>query len=339
MTVSSSAAYAEGNKSSCDTPPINPSHAGGAVGHRLHKPGVAGSSPAAATSCLLRHDEPITSYHSDREWWSKSQLWTLHSSGPEAFHARYLSSTPQQYGDSEALKKGTYVHEWCEQGPDAWWSRVAIVPASALGAGGRRTKATDEYEAEVLKGRPDAIILKEDEAEAYRQQFANILANKAFVELTEATLAREFSVRWRDPSGLQLKCRPDAVTDSVVWDIKTTREAKPKETFWKSVVDYGYGYQQCLYLEGLQAAGLSIKDFVFLVTSTVPPYRCHAVTLPARLISRARKELRSTIAELQARIELDHWLPEDSDQVTELFVPERYMEAENAFGSASRWVQ
>jgi len=309
------------------------------VGIRLHKPGVAGSSPAAATSCLLRHDEPITSYHSDREWWSKSQLWTLHSSGPEAFHARYLFPTPQRYGDSDALKKGTYVHEWAEQGDEAWWDRVVVVPDSALGAGGRRTKATDEYEAALLQSRPDAIILKKDEAEAYRQQFAKILANKAFCELTEATLAREFSVRWRDSSGLQLKCRPDAVTDSVVWDIKTTREAKPSDTFWKSVVDYGYGYQQALYLEGLQAAGLPIKDFVFLVTSTVYPYRCHAVTLPARLVSRAAKELRSTIAELQARLELDHWLPEDSDQVTELFVPERYMEARDVAGFSPRWVQ
>ena len=30
-------------------------------------------------------DESIDQYHSDMEWWSKSQLWTLRSPGPSAF--------------------------------------------------------------------------------------------------------------------------------------------------------------------------------------------------------------------------------------------------------------
>ena len=308
----------------------------GTSGHRLHKPGVAGSSPAAAT---LSHSESITSYHSDREWWSKSQLWTFHSSGPAAFHARYLSPTPQPYGSSDALKKGTHVHEWAEAGDEAWHDRVVLIPEDALGAGGRRTKATDQFESDTLAKKPDAILLKADELDAYKAQFAAILANTQFRELTEATIAREFSVRWHDPSGLQLRCRPDAVTDDCVWDIKTTREAKPLETFWKSVVDFGYGYQQSLYLSGMEAAGLPIKKFVFVVTSTVPPYRCHAVTLPARLVASATKQLRKTIAELQARLELDHWLPDDSEQVTELYIPERFMEARDVVGSALRWVQ
>jgi hypothetical protein len=280
----------------------------------------------------------IQSYHSDREWWSKSQLWTLHSQGPAAFHARYFG-TPQTYGDSDALRKGTHVHEWAEQGNDAWLERVVEIPEDALGAGGRRTKATDQFEAEVLANRPDAIVLKADELAAYKAQFAAILANDAFCQLTEQTIAREFSVRWVDTSGLQLKCRPDAVTESCIWDLKTTREAKPSETFWKSVVDFGYGFQQVLYLMGLEAAGIDIKEFVFLVTSTVPPYACHAVTLPARLIAKAKGQVRTTIAELQARLEMDHWLPADSGQVTELYVPERYMEERNGSRSALCRVQ
>jgi hypothetical protein len=243
---------------------------------------------------------------------------------------------------SDALKKGTHVHEWAEGGADAWWDRVVEIPTSFLGAGGRRTKATDEWEAEQLAGRPDAILLKPDEIVAYRDQFKAILANDVFRELSEATIAREFSIRWVDDSGLKLKCRPDAVTDSCIWDIKTTREQRPLESFWKSVVDFGYGFQQCLYLEGIEASGLGavgIKDFVFLVTSTVPPYACHAVTLPARHIAKAAGQLRKTIAELQARLEMDHWLPEDSGRVTELYIPEKFMEAEDVVGSAPHWMQ
>jgi hypothetical protein len=90
---------------------------------------------------------------------------------------------------------------------------------------------------------------------------------------------------------------------------------------------------------GLEAAGFRADQFVFLVTSTVAPYACHAVTLPARHIRKAKVEVRNTIAELQARLELDLWAPEDSGQVTELYVPERYMEASNDAGFAPRWVQ
>ena len=301
----------------------------GGNGSRLHKPGVAGSSPAAAT---LSQSESITEYHADKAWFSKSQLWDLVSRGPQFFFARHLAGTDNTPFAHASLTRGTHVHEWAECGNDAWWNRVVEIPDSALGAGGRRTKATDEWEAETRKSRPDAIFLKAEEIGSYRAQFASMLANPVFHELTAATKYREISVRWRDVSGLPLKCRPDAVTDTVIWDIKTTKEQQPLETFWRSVVDYGYSLQQELYLEGLRAAGIDVREFVFLVTSTVPPYACHAVRLPQRLAAKARKQLRKVIAEVQMRIELDHWLPADSGQVTELFVPERFMEDGNGRG-------
>ena len=294
-----------------------------ANGHRLHKPGVAGSSPAAANLSL---DEPIAQYHADKAWLSKSQLWDLVSRGPQFFFARHIAGTDNCSFDHPALARGSLVHEWAEAGSKAWWDRVVEIPADSLGANGRRTKATEEFERTLA---PNAIVLKADEIASYRAQFAQIEANPIFHELSAATTHREVSIRWRDVSGLPLKCRPDALTETVIWDIKTTKEQKPLETFWRSVIDYGYGFQACHYLAGCHAAGLEVKEFIFLVTSTVPPYACHAVRLPQRLLAKSQKQLRKVIAEVQMRIELDHWLPADSGQVTELFVPERYMEDSN----------
>ena len=290
---------------------------------RLHKPGVAGSSPAAA---ILSLTETIDTYHSDKEWLSKSMLWDF-LEGPDLFHARHVARTLPPYAGGDAFKKGTLVHQWAEHGEDAWWSRVIQIPEDALGAGGRRTTATDKWEKERLAERPDAILLKPDEILAYRLQFDAIKANPAFDELQQATTMREFSIRWTDElTGAHLKCRPDAATHTCLWDIKTTSEKYPLKTFWKSVVDYGYDIQAALYLEGAWAAGLSVDSFVFLITSTVPNYRCHAVTLPQRLIDKARKRLRVALVELQSRLALDHWLPEDTGSITELYVPERYLE-------------
>ena len=292
-------------------------------GSRLHKPGVAGSSPAAAS---LTPNEPIAEYHADRAWFSKSQLWDLVSRGPQSFFARHIAGTDNSSLSTPSLARGSHVHEWAEVGPDAWWSRVVEIPEDCLASNGRRTKRAEEFEKSLA---PDAICLKPDEIASYRMQFDSMLANPAFIELTQATTQREVSIRWRDVSGLPLKCRPDALTESVIWDIKTTKEQKPLETFWKSVIDYGYGFQACHYIAGCHAAGLEVKEFLFLITSTVPPYACHAVRLPWRLLKKCQTQRRKAIAEVQMRMELDHWLPADSGQVTELFVPERFMEEES----------
>ena len=305
-------------------------------GHRLHKPGVAGSSPAAAS---LFSDEPIGAYHADRNWFSKSQLWDLVSRGPQVFYAKHIAGTDNSRLDHPSLSRGTHVHEWAEGGDAAFWARVVQIPESALGSGGRRTKATDEFESDILAKRPDAVFLKAEEIGSYRAQFRAMQANPVFGELSAATTHRELSIRWRDSLGLPLKCRPDAMTDDCVWDIKTTKEQSPLETFWRSVVDYGYAFQVEHYLAGLRAAGMGKTKFIFLISSTVPPYACHAVTLPERLLARARKQVRKTLAEIQSRLDLDHWLPADSGQITELFVPERYMEERNGHRPSNAWVQ
>jgi len=296
-----------------------------------------GSKGSAAT---ILAGETNADYHADKNWFSKSQLWDLASQGPQVFFAKHIAGTESYKGPSSAMSRGTHVHEYAEEGEKAFWRRVVLVPEEVLGASGRRTKATDEWETEQLKLNPRAILLKESEFRSYRAQFAAMEANPIYKELSQETIARETSIRWRDEgSGIPLKCRPDAITKDCIWDIKTTSDQAPLDTFWKSVVDYGYGMQAVHYSAGAIEAGYEVEKFVFLITSTVPPYSCHAVTLPERLIARARAHWRKAIDEVEARIELEHWLPADSGLITELFVPERYLEARNGSRSSNAWVQ
>jgi len=299
---------------------------------RLHKPGVAGSSPAAASSVSLRFDEPIDQYHSDREWWSKSQLWDLYDQGPVYFAARYLTGT-LNFTPSPSMERGSRVHEWAEN-PEAWWDRVVEIPKESLGKDGRWTKATDEFFFKAKSERQDAILLSAEDIADYKKQLGNILANETFRALSYETEHREFSIRWQDTiTGTNLRCRPDAATETVLWDIKTTREKNPQKTFWKSVVDYGYAFQAVLYMEGARAAGIKTKQFVFMVTSTVAPYRCHAVVLPEQLLDQARRQVRTAVADLRDRLALDDWQPEDGGQITTLFVPKWIIkEASNGSG-------
>jgi len=328
-----------GNNPSIEAPFLgttNPS----TEGPRLHKPGVAGSSPAAATgNASLQFNESITAYHSDREWWSKSQLWDLWANGPLYFHGRYISGgINSPFG--APLVKGTRVHEWAEQGDEAWWSRVVEIPKTALGKDGRSTKATEEFISQALADKPDAICLGSDEISEFRDQFRQMLDNPVFARLQDQTEHREFSVRGIDPeTGLQIRCRPDAAGCDFLWDIKTTKERRPLKTFWKSVVDYGYAMQAVLYLQLCRQAGIEAKQFIFLVTSTVQPYECHAVTLPEALLDQARRDLKSVCMDLQTRLLFDHWSPADVGQITELVFPNWILKEakRNGHGSRNHW--
>ena len=315
-------------------PPENPAQTTESSDIRLHKPGVAGSSPAAAT---LQFSEPIEAYHSDREWWSKSQLWALRSQGPLYFRGRFLTHSIQS-PQSEALARGTLVHEWAEQGNEAWWDRVAVVPPEFVGANGALLKAGQAWRDSLP---PDAIVLKQSEIASYQDQFLQLQQNPVFCQLTEETEHREFSIRGVCPdSGLKIRCRPDAATEWCLWDLKTTRDQQPLKTFHKAVHDYGYGFQAALYLRLARMAGFSPSQFVFVVSSTVPPYECHAVVLPQPYLDQSDRQVTDTCRDLVSRLALDHWSSPEAGQLTELFMPHWTMEDNsNATGRSSRWCE
>jgi hypothetical protein len=314
-------------------PPGHPAKPSTPDDTRLHKPGVAGSSPAAAS---LQFSEPIDTYHSDREWWSKSQLWGLRSNGPLWFHQRYFAHAIQS-PQSDSLARGTLVHEWAEQGPDAWWDRVVVVPAEFIGANGALLKKGQEWRDTLAS---EAIVLKQGEVESYRAQFAQLSANPIFQKLTEETEHREFSIRATCPdSGLKVRCRPDAATEWCLWDLKTTRDQQPLKMFHKAVHDYGYGFQASLYLKLARLAGFTPSQFVFVVSSTVPPFECHAVVLPQPYLEQSDRQVIETCRELNSRIALDHWQSSEAGQLTELFMPHWTMEESHAIGRSTGWCE
>ena len=299
----------------------------------LHKPGVAGSSPAAAT---LNFSESIDSYHSDQEWFSKSQLWALRSQGPLYFRGRYLTHSIQG-PQSESLARGTLVHEWAEQGDFDWWDRVEVVPAEYVGANGALLKAGQAWRDSLP---PNAIVLKQSEVESYRAQFAQLRENEVFRRLTEETEHREFSIRAVCPdSRLKVRCRPDAATEWALWDLKTTKDQAPLKTFHKAVHEYGYGFQAALYLRLARLAGFTPSQFVFVISSTVPPYECHAVTLPQAYLDQSERQVIDTCRDLHSRLALDYWLRPEANQLTELFMPSWTMEEGNATGRSARWCE
>ena len=276
---------------------------------RLHKPGVAGSSPAAAiTHC------PAEEYHSWPQI-SCSQLKDLASS-PLGFYLRHVAKTAPPK-TSDALSYGTLLHAWAELGEKPFWGRVSVAPADLVTATGQLGRAAQQWLAEQPA---DAIPLSPSQREQLWQQTRQILANTAARELLEQAIDREFNVTWKW-HGHEMRCRCDGATEAVWFDLKTTREAEPLRTFWRSVSDWGYDLQSAVYEAAAVAAGWPEHRLRFIVTSNTFPHHCSVVYLPATVVERGRKRALRLLADLRQRMEWGSWLPADYGSVSELECP------------------
>ena len=289
------------------------------IDNRLHKPGVAGSSPAAASElsdCVIDHS-PNEEYHA-RPGVSASQLKELALS-PVAFYHRYIvGEAPPK--SSDALSFGTLLHLWGELRDELFWPRTRIAPADVLTATGQFGKAAKEWQKTLPA---DAIPLSPSDHQKLWLQTRQILANKASRDLIEQSVDREFNVAWKW-FGHDCRCRVDGATEKVFYDFKTTSDVEPRYTFHSSVKKWRYDLQAAMYGAAAVAAGWPAHSMVFVITSTVYPYHCHVARLPDALVAKGRRRCLALLEELQRRKEWDCWLPDDYGEIHELYVP-RYM--------------
>lgn len=272
-----------------------------------------------APDCDLRFGEPISAYHSDRDFLSSSLLAQWFRGGPAAFRSAQLR-LGHDSPSTASLERGTLVHRCMEVGQAAFWGSVVEVPAEYVTEAGSISsgKAATAWRQSLP---PDVIPLTAEMAGSIAEQIEAVHRNRAARELIEQGKWREFSVRWSTDEGHRLRCRPDMATPCEWIDFKTTKELSPLRTWHRSVRDFGYGHQNAIYRMGLRAAGWPDAPIHYIVSSTVPPYTCEVVVLPERFIKDCMGEVLAALADIQLRTEADYWLPDGYGQVHELSIP------------------
>lgn len=295
-------------------------------GTRLHKPGVGGSNPPAATS---QGDESASSQVGDGTSVCHTDAATYHKwPEPSASHLKALASSPIEYYDrfiapstgfeeSAAMLYGTLLHLWGEVGPGDFWRRAVQPDAKYCTATGSLNAAGREWAKEQPE---DAIVISPADFKKLQAQTEQILANSASATLLENSVDREFNVRW-EMFGHRVRCRCDGATPSVWYDLKTTREKNPLKSFWRAVDEFHYDIQSAVYLSAALAIGYEPHSMRFICTSTTYPYRCEVVYLPSFMVEQATERCKQLLEELAARKEANHWLPETYGIVHELEVP------------------
>lgn len=267
--------------------------------------------------CLatVREGESNADYHLS-DGWSKSQLWDHASRGSRYFYLRHVAKSIQPE-ESPALSHGTRLHRWLEVG-DRLFEELVAPPEDTLTETGQVGRKAQVWAAEHAPGRE---LVSQKEIKQLRREIASIMEHRAARSLIEAAVAHEISVRWTDEDGQMFRCRPDLVSENAWVDLKTTRESDILDSFWKSVLAYGYHAQDAHYQWGMEALGIEPRPLNFVVVSTVWPHQCHVVTLPKDLVAEGRRRLLASIADIKLRMGLDYWMPDQHGEVVELPVP------------------
>ena len=263
---------------------------------------------------------------------------TISTEAPAHYHASYgisasrlrlFADSPYEYyqqvvlglpgpPQSPQMSYGELLHSWHELGPTQFWGRVVVAPDSVLTAGGAFGKAALGWLAD--QG-DDTIPMSKSDQHQIMAQTTQIFENSAAKKLILSASHKEFVVRWKSDCNTDMRSRIDGMADGTMYDIKTTREQRPLTTWWRAVQSYRYDIQSVVYTDAGVSIGLVSQPLQFIVTSTVPPYACHVVTLPAGLLTTARTAVQRCLAEIRHRTEWNNWLPDDYGSVTELRCP------------------
>ncbi len=115
----------------------------------------------------------------------------------------------------------------------------------------------------------------------------------------------EQSVFW-DEGGQMFKCRPDAWKDGLLVDLKTTRNAEPRE-FGRTAHTLGYHQSAAHYMDGVEVATGERLPFAFVLVEKEPPYLVSVVELNEDALDIGRRLNDKAKATYRECFETDSW--------------------------------
>lgn len=139
-----------------------------------------------------------------------------------------------------------------------------------------RTKAGKIESEKIIKENPNAIVSRSPEIKQFhlmKNSLDKTLSRSGYftdVEDMRQKCEIECTFRLKLKGGLYLQCRPDALSEDTIWDLKTTASIS---TFNRSLWSYGYHIQAGFYYGILSLLGEPERDFKFLAIDKSEPYK------------------------------------------------------------------
>lgn len=247
---------------------------------------------------------------------SRSGL-ALVTQSPLHFWHRFHSGLYQQSPPTPAFRLGTAAHMAILE-PDLFACNYAEAPTIS-----RTTKAGKEAWAAAAEGGQD--LLTADEIAHVSGMRTAVQQHPAARQALNVPGLNEASYITVDPgTGIEIKCRPDRLTESG-WlvDLKTTRDASAA-AFAKSTATFGYHLQAAFYMHCLDVLGERPKGFIIVAVEKDPPYAVQVFRITPSAIQLGTSAMFRALAVLR-QCRLDYPLanpwPAYSNEVVDLELP------------------
>ncbi len=184
-------------------------------------------------------------------------------------------------GGTRYTERGTAIHTAILE-PHVFESRYGALPR------GCNLTTREGRAAKALIVRSGRTALKAEDYDACRYLRDNVLAHPQASALVLGGEC-EVSMLWQDRHGPWCKARPDVlhVDASIIVDVKSTTDASERQ-FARHAARMGYHRSAPHYIDGAEANGVPIRDWLMLACEAEPPYDVALYSLDPVLVDRAR---------------------------------------------------
>lgn len=245
-------------------------------------------------------------YHS-AEGVSKTGLWTIHTKTPAHF----------MYGerkDSNAFSMGEAVHVAILE-PNRFELSFTRGPADRRG---NKWKDAEAYAAST-----GMICLTENDYDDALLIRDASHAHPIVQKITSGAMVETVGVAIDEQTGVLVKCKPDLYHPelALIGDLKSSVDGSA-DAFAKSIINYGYHFQEAMYSDVWQAAGGGeVAGFIFIVVEKTAPFLVSVFELEPRVVAAGHDAYRAALAKYAECEKADKW-PGYSETVQRLDAPE-----------------
>lgn len=179
-----------------------------------------------------------------------------------AHYAAYLASP----ADNEAMRKGRAVHSFILE-RETFHKSFRVAPEID-----RRTVGGKAAWAEFQESANGSTVISTADMDLCARLYTAIELNAlAYQALMAEGGMNELAVFWADKeTGILCKAKADRILSGVIFDLKTTQDAQPRE-FQRSIATYLYHLSAAFYFDGFSTV-MDVKGFTWIPIEKASPH-------------------------------------------------------------------
>ena len=236
-------------------------------------------------------------YHANKAI-SRSMLMEMKRS-PYHYWYKHLSGFAVKEEPTPAMNLGSAVHTFTLE-PLKFESEFFVCTQQT-----KPREGTAPHDAMTKEANGRIILTKSQADQASSMSLAIKLNDDASLLLSGCAVEQSIFFT-HENTGLQCKARPDALSGSVVIDLKTSSDAS-KIAFEKSAYRYGYYLQAGMMYNALASIGKTLEEYVFVVVEKEAPFCVAIYTLKDDALEYGIQQFDDLMSNLKKCTDIYHW--------------------------------